>query len=86
MRDLAYVLSACLQIEDRRAWDQDLVRCYLDWLQQARGQRFDFDDCWNFYHQQMFHALLLWKPTLSMIERMMAAIDDLDSIGSCDGL
>ncbi len=99
-RDVAYVISAGLQIEDRRAWEQDLVRRYLDRLQHACGQRFDFDDSWNLYRQQIFHALLMWTPTLchsehlpsmqpeaaslAMIERMTAAIDDLDSIGSCN--
>ena len=99
-RDLAYVISAALQIEDRRAWEQDLVRRYLDRLQHACGQRFEFDVSWDLYRQQMLHALLMWTPTLchsehlpsmqpeaaslAMIARMTAAIDDLDSIGSCD--
>jgi hypothetical protein len=100
-RDVAYVISAALQIEDRRAWEKDLLVRYLDNLQQTCGQRFNFDDSWNLYRQQMFHALQMWtitlchsehlpsmQPeahTLAMIERMAAAIDDLDSIDSCYG-
>jgi hypothetical protein len=98
-RDVAYVLSAGLQIDDRRAWEKDLVLRYLDRLEQACGRRFEFADSWDLYRQQMLHALLMWTPTLchsehlpsmqpeaaslAMIERMTAAIDDLDSIGSC---
>jgi hypothetical protein len=98
-RDVAYLISAALRVEDRRAWEQDLLRRYLDRLSQASGQRFDFDESFRFYRQQMFHALMMWTPTLchsehlpnmqpewislAMIERMTTAIDDLDSIGSC---
>jgi hypothetical protein len=57
-----------------------------------------FDDAWLNYRRQIPHALLMWTPTLchsdllphmqsdetslAMIERMCAAIDDLDSIGA----
>lgn len=102
-RDLAYVISAALRIDDRRNWEKELVRRYLARLEETSGQAFDFDDAWLFYRQQMFHALLNWTPTLcpsellpaamqteemslTMIERMTAAIDDLDSLDSCKGL
>lgn len=102
-RDLAYAISGALTIEDRRAWEVELVRRYLARLEEVAGQSFDFDESWIFYRQQMFHALLNWTPTLcpseylpatmqseemslNMIERMAAAIDDLDSIDSCANL
>lgn len=98
-RDLSYALSGALRIEDRRAWEQELVRRYLERFQDAAGRSFDFDQAWLYYRQQMFHALLNWTPTLcpsellpatmqtremslTMIERMTAAIDDLDSLDS----
>ncbi len=102
-RDLSYAISGALRIDDRRAWEVDLGRRYLDRFVQVSGQLIEFDEAWNFYRQQMFHALLNWTPTLcpseflpatmqteemslAMIERMAAAIDDLDSIDSCKDL
>jgi hypothetical protein len=91
-RDLAYVITAALQVDDRRAWDEGLVRTYAEVLGVT------FDDAWLNYRRQIPHALLMWTPTLchsdllphmqsdetslAMIERMCAAIDDLDSIGA----
>jgi len=95
-RDLAYVLSAALRVEDRRAWERELIARYLERLEEASAERFDPDDTWNLYRGQLFHALLMWTPTLchsehlpsmqpeavslAMIERMTTAIDDLDAI------
>lgn len=95
-RDLAYVLSAALGVEDRRAWERELVRRYVERLSAAAGRDFDVDDVFRNYRFQMLHALLMWTPTLChsehlpdmqpeaaslcMIERMTAAIDDLDSL------
>jgi hypothetical protein len=98
-RDLSYAISGALTIEDRRAWEVELVRRYLARFEEVSGQSFDFDEAWILYRQQMFHALLNWTPTLcpseylpaamqteemslAMIERMTAAIDDLDSLDS----
>ena len=57
-----------------------------------------FDEAFLGYRRQIPHALLMWTPTLchsdllphmqsdetslAMIQRMCAAIDDLDSIGA----
>jgi hypothetical protein len=95
-RDLAYVLSAALDVDDRRAWERELVRRYVDRLSQTARRRFDPDEVFRDYRHQMLHALLMWTPTLChsehlpdmqpeaaslcMIERMTAAIDDLDSL------
>ena len=98
-RDLAYALSGALTIEDRRAWETELVRRYIDRFAAVSGHALDFDDAWTYYRQQMFQALLNWTPTLCpsehvpatmqteetslcMIERMTAAIDDLDALDS----
>jgi hypothetical protein len=98
-RDLSYAISGALTIEDRRAWEEDLVRRYLARFAEVSGHTVGFNETWTYYRQQMFHALLNWTPTLcpseflpaamqteemslSMIERMTAAIDDLDSLDS----
>ncbi len=95
-RDVAYVLSAGLAIEDRRTWERELLRRYLDGLAAAGGPQLDAGEFFDHYRAQMFHALLMWTPTLChsehlpnmqteetslcMIERMTAAIDDLDAL------
>ena len=95
-RDLAYVLSTSLSIEDRRAFERDLVRYYLDRLHAAGGARIGFEDGWNLYRQQLFSALAWWTGTLGQppeapkmqppetsiefIKRMSHAIDDLDAL------
>lgn len=97
-RDLAYVVTAALTVEDRRAWEAGLVRVYAEELSRASGSAVSFDEAWLGYRRQIPHALLMWTPTLchsdllphmqsdetslDMIERMTAAIDDLDSIGA----
>ncbi|HUR76914.1 MAG TPA: aminoglycoside phosphotransferase family protein [Acidimicrobiales bacterium] len=97
-RDLAYALTAALQVEDRRAWEEGLVRTYAAALSEASTTEVSFDEAFLGYRRQIPHALLMWTPTLchsdllphmqsdetslAMIERMCAAIDDLDSIGA----
>ena len=95
-RDLAYVLSTSLSIENRRALERDLLRYYLDRLHAAGGARIGFDDGWKLYRQQLFSALAWWTGTLGQppeapkmqppetsiefIKRMSHAIDDLDAL------
>ena len=93
-RDLAYAISATLTIEDRRAWERDLVALYLDLFEAHSGVAIGLR-----YRQQMFGALTFWTPTYSppafapkdmqsaetsveMIRRFAQAIVDLDSLDS----
>jgi hypothetical protein len=87
-----------LTIEDRRAWEQDLLNLYLDTLHAASGQKVTFADAWNFYRQQLFTALAWWTITftppwympdmqpedvsIELIHRISTAMDDLDSLSS----
>jgi thiamine kinase-like enzyme len=97
-RDLAYVISTGLATDDRRAWERDLLRFYLDRLHAAGGPALVFDDAWLIYRQQLFSALAWWTGTLGQppeapkmqpkasslefIKRMTHAIDDLDALDS----
>ena len=62
-RDLAYALSATLTIDDRRAWERDLIALYLDLFGAHSGVTIGFDEAWLRYRQQMFGALAFWTPT-----------------------
>jgi hypothetical protein len=95
-RDVAYALSTALTVEDRRAWERDLLGYYIDRLQAAGGPALAFDEAWGHYRQQMMSALTWWTITLApapgmpdmqprditveFIRRIATAIDDLDSL------
>jgi hypothetical protein len=97
-RDISYAISTTLAIEDRRAWERDLLKRYLDQMREKCGLGITFDEAWDLYRQQIFLALLMWTPTLvhtrttpdmqpeemslEMIKRMTAAISDLESLRS----
>lgn len=95
-RDLAYCISTALRIEDRRAWERELIGFYLDRLHAAGGPRIGFDFAWLHYREQLLGALAWWTGTLGQprnkqdmqppdvsmgfIERMAAAVDDVDAL------
>lgn len=95
-RDLAYTLSTALKTPDRRAWERDLLRMYLELLVESGGPKVDFDEAWTLYRSQMMSALTWWTVTLTppeglpdmqprditldFIQRISTAIDDLDSL------
>jgi aminoglycoside phosphotransferase (APT) family kinase protein len=97
-RDLIYALATALEIEDRRAWQADLIRRYLDKLAGFGVPRVSLDEALLNCRQQLFTALAFWTITLvpapgmpamqperttyRFIERMTAAIDDLDALDS----
>jgi len=64
-RDLAYALATMLAIDDRRAWERELVGAYTDALAAAGGPRCSADDAWTTYRQQLWGALAFWAPTYS---------------------
>ncbi len=95
-RDLAYALSATLTVDDRRAWESDLIDHYCARLGEVSGSAVDPATAWEGYRQQTHAALLMWTPTLcppptlpdmqpesismEMIKRITVAIDDLDAL------
>ena len=95
-RDLSYCISTALTVEQRRAWEKELLTYYLE-LMRAKGvPAIAFDDAWLAYRAQMFSALAWWTGTLgqppeapamqpraaslTFIERMANAVHDLDSL------
>lgn len=63
-RDFAYAMSVALTPENRRKWEQDLVRLYIDETKKRGGLKLDFDEAWNLYRKQLFPALAFWTNTL----------------------
>lgn len=64
-RDFAYTMSCALTIEDRRAWERDLLGFYLDRLAMEGGPKIDFAEAWLRYRQQLITALTWWTITIN---------------------
>ncbi len=62
--DYAYGLSSALTVADRRAWEQDLLRFYLDCLHKSGGPKLDFDAAWLSYRQHLPYPYICWLMTL----------------------
>jgi hypothetical protein len=97
-RDFAYAVSTTLTVEQRRAWERELLARYLERMRETSGLTTPTYVAFDQYRCQLFAALLMWTPTLchpptmpdmqppemsrEMIHRMTTAIDDL---GALDG-
>jgi hypothetical protein len=94
--DFGYAVNSGCEPEDRRAWDRDLLRAYLDELGPVGGAAPDLDEAWLRYRQQSMFAYAAWAFTigravyqprmqsdetcLTLLRRITTAIDDLDSL------
>jgi hypothetical protein len=99
--DFAYAMMGALTVEDRRAWERDLLTRYLEQLAAAGGDAPSFDQAWLDYRQQVFHGLIFWLYTIGAgklqpemqplkvseanVERMAHAVIDLDSFDAFGG-
>jgi thiamine kinase-like enzyme len=95
-RDLIYTMTTALTVENRRAWEQDLVRLYLDLMEERGVPREPLDQVWLNLRQQLMTALAFWTITLHpaqgmpdmqplrttrvFLNRLLTAIDDHESL------
>lgn len=97
--DLSVTISTSLTVDDRRAWERELIEFYLSRLALHGGPRVGFDEAWSRYRAQLFVALAGWTPivrenadfdfqpldaTFEVIRRVATAMDDLDAFGALD--
>jgi len=63
--DYAYAIPMALTVEDRRNWEEDLLKLYLEHLK-ANGVKNSpsFDEAWTCYRQQVFHGIVFGIFTL----------------------
>ncbi|RBA14262.1 hypothetical protein FPRO05_03054 [Fusarium proliferatum] len=89
LRDVAYFVGGSLSIQDRRAYEKDLLQSYLGTLKHAGGPQLEIEDVWEEYRRQTFHgfAWALAGPLMqsreivdAMVEQHCAAIVDHKSI------
>lgn len=63
--DYSYALACCLDTDDRRSWEKDLLTLYLDRLRAAGvSEPPSFHEAWLAYRQQPLHALVFGLFTL----------------------
>jgi Ecdysteroid kinase-like family len=98
-RDLAYFLGTCLDVDDRRRHEHDLVAAYHRALAAHGVDRYPLDRCLDDYRRGMLHGpliILLGRFTakatdrgdamfLAMWRRCSAAIDDLGTLDRLSG-
>ena len=63
-RDLAYALSSHLVVEDRRAWERDLIARHGDRLAEAGVAPPEPEAAFLAYRQCMTHAAWIWLGTI----------------------
>jgi aminoglycoside phosphotransferase (APT) family kinase protein len=101
-RDLIYTMTTALTVENRRAWEQDLVRLYLDLMEERGVPPEPLDQVWLSLRQQLMTALAFWTITLHPAEgmpdmqplrttrvflnRLLTAIDDHESLDAFAGI
>jgi hypothetical protein len=98
--DYAYMIMAALTVDDRHAWEHDLLSRYLERLREHGGAPLAFDEAWLRYRQQTFHGLTFWLMTIgfgethpemqadeicaTIVERMCHAVTDLRAFEALD--
>jgi phosphotransferase family enzyme len=96
--DYAYLMATALEVEDRRAWERELLAFYLERLEAGGGPRLSPDAAWLAYRRATLYPYFAWLYTigrsrlqprfqpdevsLTMIGRIGAAIDDLESLAA----
>jgi thiamine kinase-like enzyme len=95
-RDLIYTMTTALTVENRRAWEKELVEFYLDLMAERGVPREPIDQVWTALRQQLMTALAFWTITLrpaegmpdmqplrttrEFLNRLLVAIDDHQSL------
>lgn len=97
-RDVVYTIVTALTVEQRRAWEKDLLGHYLCAFAAKGGEAVPFEEAWLNYRQQLLTTLAWWTMTLTpaqdvpdmqprditveFLRRIGTAMDDLDTLGS----
>ncbi len=97
-RDLIYTITTALTVADRRAWEQDLVRLYVELMAERGVSCEPLADIWLNLRQQLLTALAFWTITLrpargmpdmqplrttrEFLRRLLIAMDDHESLDS----
>lgn len=64
-RDLAYLLATAVSVENRRLWEHDVVKIYLEELLENGGPKVTEAEAWLELKGQSLGALFYWTLTLT---------------------
>jgi aminoglycoside phosphotransferase (APT) family kinase protein len=94
--DFAYTMLTSLRVDQRRAWEQELLSFYLNRLEEYGAHRPPAADAWELYRRQTLYTFVGWLVTfgfgalqpdmqpaseaLEIIRRAGAAVADLQSV------
>ena len=94
--DVSYILTTGLNVEDRRSWEEKLLRGYAETLAAAGGPMLDWQQVWDAYRAHIPYAFVAWAFTIGyssqvrevqppitarrLVERTAAAMSDHGSI------
>lgn len=94
--DVSYILTTGLAVEDRRSWEEELLRGYARELAAAGGPPLEWHDIWDAYRAHIPYAFVAWAFTIGystqvrevqppvtarrLVERTAAAMSDHGSI------
>ena len=94
MRDISYLLTMAMSIDDRRAHERDLLRFYLDLRAAAGATQITFDDAWRAHRIHAAYSVtascqvVRFPADISeerrvfadhFLERAQASLDDLEA-------
>jgi Ser/Thr protein kinase RdoA (MazF antagonist) len=97
MRDVSYFLTMAMSIEDRRAYERDLLRHYLDLRRAAGAAELTFDEAWSAHRLHAAYTVPACCQVVTFPEdasaarrtfadaflaHSLAALDDLDAVGA----
>lgn len=69
-RDVLYCMTTALTVQQRRAWDRELVRFYLQQLLSNGGPKITEEDAWQSMRLNSFTALGFWTLTVAPGDNM----------------
>jgi hypothetical protein len=94
--DFTYTLLTALSVEQRRAWDKELLALYLSRVKERGGNPPPAAEAWELYRRQTLYTYVGWLATigfgalqpsmqpdsasLEIIKRSAYALEDLDSL------
>jgi hypothetical protein len=70
-RDLSYLISTAATPENRRAWEKDMLKLYLEEFKKHGGPDVAFDELFFEYTVQMWTSLASWTLTLGSSPEMI---------------
>jgi hypothetical protein len=87
--DVAYHISSVLEVEDRRAHEQEFLRYYLARLAEHGGHVPSWEEAWRLYRQSVVYGYFMWGVTqrvtpaiiAQFVTRLGTALADHDSYG-----